>query len=180
MVVQSDASQFVIADSPEQVVGDLAAISDTGRRTLAELRYFLGALDPVPEAGPAPTIDRLRDLVEQIRSAGQPVELSEEGERRPMTHGAELAAYRVVQEGLTNALKHAAGRRTVVRVRHGDAAVDIEVSTDGPGAESRTADGRGLTGLRERVGVVGGELRAGGRPDGGFTVHARIPTGGEQ
>ncbi|MDN3354869.1 sensor histidine kinase [Actinomadura sp. DC4] len=176
MVIQADAAQFLVAGEPEQAVSNLSAISDTGRRTLAELRYFLGVLDPVPEADRAPAVGRLEDLVEQTRSAGQPVELNEVGERRPMTHGAELAAYRVVQESLTNALKHAPGRRTVVRVRHDAAQVDIEVSTDGTGnAVSPTAHGRGLTGLRERVSVVGGELLADGRPDGGFTVRARIP-----
>jgi signal transduction histidine kinase len=176
MVVQADAAQFLVADAPDEAVSGLAAISDTGRRALAELRYFLGVLDPVPETERAPAVGRLRDLVEQTRSAGQPVELTEEGEPQPMTSGAQLAAYRVVQEALTNALKHAPGRRTVVRVRHGTADVDIEVSTDGSAvAASRSAPGRGLTGLRERVSVVGGELRAGGGPDGGFTVHARIP-----
>ncbi|GAA4488901.1 histidine kinase [Actinoallomurus oryzae] len=178
MVVRADAAQFTVADAPEQAAADLASIGDTGRRALTELRYFLGVLDPVPEAEQAPRVGRLLDLVEQTRSAGQPVELSEEGERRPMTDSAELAAYRVVQEALTNALKHARGHRTVVRIRHDAAEVGIEVSTDGPGVPSpRTAEGRGLTGLRQRVGVVGGELRAGGRPGGGFTVHARIPTG---
>jgi signal transduction histidine kinase len=177
MVVQADAAQIAATGSPERMVSGLATIGDTGRRTLAELRYFLGVLDPVPASQTVPAFGRLADLVEQTRSAGQPVELSEEGERWPMTHGAELAAYRVVQEALTNALKHAPGRRTVVRVRHDAGEVDIEVSTDGSGAASRTRDGRGLTGLRERVSVVGGDLRAGRRPDGGFTVHARIPAG---
>ncbi|GAA0373012.1 histidine kinase [Actinoallomurus spadix] len=183
MVIRADATTFLATDSPKQVVSGLTEIGETGRRTLAELRYFLGVLDPVddePEREPA--VGALRDLVEETRSTGQPIELSEVGEQGPMTRGAELAAYRVVQESLTNALKHAPGRRTVVRVRHDAAEVDIEVSTDGShgsgGAAPRSADGRGLTGLRERVSVVGGELRAGVRPDGGFTVHARIPAGG--
>ncbi|WP_433177542.1 histidine kinase [Actinoallomurus sp. CA-150999] len=178
MVAQADAAQFVIADEPGRATSGLATIGDTGRRTLAELRYFLGVLDSVPDAERAPSVARLSDLVESTRSAGQPVELTEEGERQPMTSGAELAVYRVVQEALTNALKHAAGYPTVVRVRYG-ADVDIEVSTDGP-VVTASRDGRGLTGLRERVSVVGGELRAGGRPDGGFTVHARIPVGSER
>jgi signal transduction histidine kinase len=185
MVIRADAATFLAADSPEKVVSGLVEIGETGRRTLAELRYFLGVLDPVDdEPERAPAVGSLRDLVEETRSTGRPIELSEVGEQRPMTRGAELAAYRVVQESLTNALKHAPGRRTVVRVRHDAAEVDIEVTTDGPdgsgGAAPRSADGRGLTGLRERVSVVGGELRAGGRPDGGFTVHARIPRGGER
>lgn len=182
MVIRADATTFLATDSPEQAVTGLAEIGETGRRTLAELRYFLGVLDPVDdEPERASAVRSLRDLVEETRSTGQPIELSEVGEQGPMTRGAELAAYRVVQESLTNALKHAPGRRTVVRVRHDAAEVDIEVSTDGSngsgGAAQRSADGRGLTGLRERVSVVGGELRAGGRPDGGFTVHARIPVG---
>lgn len=178
MVIQADAAGLVIADDPGRAAGGLASIRDTGRRTLRELRYLLGVLDSVPDAERAPAVARLSDLVESARSAGQPVELTEEGERRPMTSGAELAAYRVVQESLTNALKHAAGQRTVVRVRYGTD-VDIEVSTDGPAAAA-SPDGRGLTGLRERVGVVGGELRAGGRTGGGFVVRARIPARGEE
>ena len=177
IVAQADAARLAVAAEPGQAASGLAAIGDAGRRTLTELRYFLGVLDAVPDAERAPSVGRLSDLVENARSSGQPAELTEEGERRPMTGGAELAAYRVVQEGLTNALKHAAGYPTAVRVRYG-AAVDIEVSTGGP-IVAGFRDGRGLTGLRERVGVVGGELRAGGRPDGGFTVRARIPVRSE-
>ena len=178
MVIHADAAQMVAAESPGRAVSGLATIGDTGRRTLAELRYFLGVLDPVPDAERAPAVGRLGDLVESTRVAGQPVELTEEGERQPMTSGAELAAYRVVQEALTNALKHAPGHPTAVRVRYGTADVEIEVSTDGPPVPPTWAGtGRGLTGLRERVSVVGGELRVGGRPDGGFTVRARIPVG---
>jgi len=181
MVVQADAAQLVAGDAPAQTVTGLAAIGDTGRRTLAELRYFLGVLDPVPDAERAPAMHRLGDLVATTRAAGQPVELIEEGERQPMTSGAELAAYRVVQEALTNTLKHAPGRPTVVRVRYGSGEVDIEVSNEGPvDTAARPGSGRGLAGLRERISVVGGELRVGGRPDGGFTVRARIPVGNER
>lgn len=177
IVAQADAARLVLDTEPEQTRKGLAAIGDVGRRTLTELRYFLGVLDAVPDAERAPSVGRLSDLVETARTAGQPAELSEEGERRPMTSGAELAAYRVVQEALTNAVKHATGCRTAVRVRYG-ADVDIEVSTEGP-VVAGFRDGRGLTGLRERVSVVGGELRAGSRPEGGFTVRARIPVGSQ-
>lgn len=177
IVAQADASRLVMSVEPDQAAAGLAAIGDVGRRTLTELRYFLGVLDSVPDADRAPSVGRLSDLVESARSSGQPAELTEEGVRPPMTSGAELAAYRVVQEALTNAVKHAAGYPTAVRVRYGTD-VDIEVSTGGP-VVAGFRDGRGLTGLRERVSVVGGELRAGGRPDGGFTVRARIPVGSE-
>jgi signal transduction histidine kinase len=167
MVVQSDAAQF----APAQAGDSLAAIGDTGRQALAELRFILGVLDG---GGPP----QLEDLVERTRSAGQPVELAEEGEPQPLPGAVELAAYRVVQEALTNALKHAPGRRTVVRVRYGPSEIDIDVTNDGPsGAASLDGGGRGLAGVRERVGGFGGDLSAGRRPDGGFTVRARIPVG---
>ncbi|MEV0388787.1 histidine kinase [Nonomuraea sp. NPDC050643] len=181
MVVQADAAGFLVTDAPDQVAAGLASISGTGRQALAELRYLLGVLDDrggESAGGPVrdPIAGGLAELVARARSAGQPVELVEDGAPRPMTGAAELAAYRVVQEALTNALKHALGRRTVVRIRHDRDEVDIEVSTEGPPATPAPAGaGRGLTGLRERVSVVGGDLRAGGSPDGGFTVRARIP-----
>jgi signal transduction histidine kinase len=118
--------------------------------------------------------------VERTRRLGQPIEFAEQGLRRVVQGGAELAAYRVVQEALTNAVKHAPGRPTVVRVDHDGEAVAVEVTTaGGPGAGRRdvasTGGGRGLVGLAERVRVVGGELRAGTLPTGGFEVRARIP-----
>ncbi|TDV44947.1 sensor histidine kinase [Actinophytocola oryzae] len=169
MVVQADAAQY----TPDGAAS-LPAISQEGRRALTDLRYLLGALD-----GNADTVTKpeaLPDLVARSRAAGQPVELVEDGEPRPMAGAAETAAYRVVQEALTNALKHAAGERTVVRLHHGDEWLDLEVTTDGPGRPSLgRGSGRGLLGMRERVSVVGGDLRAGARPDGGFSVQARIP-----
>jgi signal transduction histidine kinase len=192
MVVQADAGQFLTA-WPDRVAQSMTAISGTGRRALAELRYLLGVLEatgePVP-AGRTPALGTLRDLVEQTRLGGQPVEFIEEGESLPLAVGAELAVYRVVQEALTNAIKHAAGRRTVVRVGHEPGLVDIEVTTTGetPTSAGETepaspatpgglqpAAGRGLAGLHERVRMVGGEMMAAPQPGGGFRVHARIP-----
>jgi signal transduction histidine kinase len=118
-------------------------------------------------------------MVAQIRAGGQPVELIEDGSRVPLAAGSELAAYRVVQEALTNAVKYAAGNRTVVRVGHAADRVDIEVTTEGSRVHPEAqGGGRGLAGLRDRVAKVGGSLEAGPRDDGSFVVSARIPTGG--
>jgi signal transduction histidine kinase len=198
MVVQADAAQFV-ADGPDRAAApesaaaapgqnadslseSLSAISGAGRQALAELRHLLGVLDAPggtadgEATGRAPTLGRLRDLVGQTRRTGQPVELIEDGERGPLAASLELAAYRVVQEALTNAVKYAPGRRTVVHVRYGDE-LSIDVSTDGPVIPAGAfAPGRGLTGLRERVSRCGGELTAGGLPGGGFSVQARMPS----
>ncbi|MEU7830284.1 histidine kinase [Nonomuraea sp. NPDC049129] len=180
MVVQADAAQF-LAGQPERVTTGLEAISETGRHALTDLRYLLGALDGTPDAdgeGREPSVSRLPDLVARTRGAGQPVELVEDGQPGAMEKAAELAAYRVVQEALTNAVKHAAGERTLVHVRHGEEWMDVEITTDGPSrAGLGRGGGRGLVGLRERVSVVGGELSAGVRSGGGFTVRARIPMG---
>jgi signal transduction histidine kinase len=179
MVVRADAAQYLPPGEPGRVTSELGEISGTGRQALTELRHLLNLLDTArPDGQPAFTTGRLHDLVDQIRRAGQPVELVEEGQMMPLTDAAELSAYRVVQESLTNALKHAPGRRTVVRVSYGGTGLDIDVTTDGPViADGGFTAGRGLTGLRERVGQCGGELRAGGRPDGGFQVRARVPAG---
>jgi signal transduction histidine kinase len=177
MVVQADAAQF-LTEQPGRVTTSLSAISETGRRALTDLRYLLGALDGTGNSGLEPATGELSELVARSRAAGQPVELVEQGRPRLMASATEVAAYRVVQEALTNALKHAAGERTVVRVDHGDEWMDLEVTTDGPSRPGLgRGSGRGLVGLRERVSVVGGDLRAGTRPDGGFTVWARIPVG---
>lgn len=187
MVVQADAAQYLVSTAPDRATGNLAAIGETGRQALAELRDLLGVLDApggaagdtaAPTLALAPALGQLRDLVAQVRRAGQPVTLEEDGELVPLAASAELAAYRVVQEALTNAVKHAPGRQTKVRIRYGDG-VDIDVTTDGPViATGDFAAGRGLTGLRERVRTCGGELTAGGRPGGGFVVRARMPAGG--
>jgi signal transduction histidine kinase len=185
MVVQADAAQFVLDSAPERVAEGLTAVSGMGRQALTELRQLLGVLEATGESATAdrgPTLGKVTDLVEQARLAGQPIEFTEHGERRPRAVDAELACYRVVQEALTNALKYAAGRRTVVLVRHGERQIEIEVTTDAPVASAPAtpppvpAGGRGLAGLRERVRMLDGELVAGPRPDRGFAVRAVIPS----
>ncbi|MDH6700916.1 histidine kinase [Streptomyces sp. MAA16] len=192
MVVQADAAQFVLADAPDRVATGLEAISDSGRRALTDLQHLLGVLNASGagregDRAPAPSPGTLGELVAHTRAAGQPVRLTEHGERRPMPSAVELAAYRVVQEALTNALKHAPGHPTHVQVRYGHEEIEVEVTTEPTPARGAVpaprrapvrGGGHGLVGLRERVGVFGGELRAGAADDGGFAVLARIPAGG--
>ncbi|MCK9794233.1 histidine kinase [Isoptericola sp. 4D.3] len=194
MVVQADAAQYLLAGTPERAGEGLAAISGTGRRALTELRHLLGVLEATGEAPTSertPALGSVEDLVERARQAGQPVEWTEDGERRDRPDAVELAAYRVVQEALTNALKHAPGRPTAVHLRHGDAWLEVEVRTEGPAVQDGDSaaapdapqvaepgaprGGRGLAGLRERVRVLDGDLEAGRLPGGGFVVRARIP-----
>ncbi|MBB5960657.1 signal transduction histidine kinase [Saccharothrix tamanrassetensis] len=181
MVVQADAAQFLLDGAPERVGEGLDAISVTGRRALTELRHLLGVLEATGDSARAdrsPTLGRVSDLVEQARLSGQPVELNRRGDRREHAVDVELAAYRVVQEALTNAMKYATGHLTRVRIDDHDDRIEIEVTTDGvsAGTPAVGSGGRGLSGLRERVRILGGELVAAARPEGGFRVHALIPS----
>ncbi|MEU2025922.1 histidine kinase [Streptomyces sp. NPDC016469] len=179
MIVQAEAARYLTA-APDRLDRALNSVTDTGRRAVNDLRHLLDLLDPGHGAGDRePSVGRIPVLVEQARRAGQSVDFSEEGAPAESTGSAELVAYRVVQEALTNALKYAQGGRTSVRVRHGGREITVEVGTDGSGtrAEVPPGSGRGLAGLRERVGVLGGEFRAEPGPDGGFLVRARIPSG---
>jgi signal transduction histidine kinase len=178
MVVQAEAARYLTA-APERLDQALTAITDAGRRANTDLRQLLDLLNPDHDSGPrTPPVGELRALVEQTRQAGQPVVFTEHGRPPQTAGGAEIVTYRVVQEALTNALKYAHGSRTTVCVRHGDRETTVEVSTDGSGTPATSAGGgRGLAGLRERVGVLGGELSAGREPGGGFVVRARIPAG---
>lgn len=182
MVVQAEAARYLTAH-PDRLDHSLTAVTDTGRRAISDLRHLLDLLDPDPDRSPrarTPAIGELHDLVEQARRAGQPVEFAEEGRAPAATGSAELIVYRVLQESLTNALKHARGSSTTVEVRRGDGEIAVEIGTDGTGSADASpgGSGRGLAGLRERVGVLGGEFSAGRRAGGRFVVQARIPVGG--
>ncbi len=184
MVVQAEAARYLTAH-PDRLDGALNAVADTGRRAISDLRQVLDLLDP---AASSPDTARdsgaLRELVERTRLAGQPVEHRTEGEPRAGSGDVGTAVYRVVQEGLTNALKHAPGRPTIVDVQYGRDAVTVNVATqgDGPSAIKATPSapggGRGLTGLKERVVALDGELTAGFDDDGAFVVRAHVPWGG--
>ncbi|WP_031084160.1 sensor histidine kinase [Streptomyces sp. NRRL WC-3549] len=181
MVVQAEAARYLTA-APDRLDQSLTAVTDTGRRAISDLRHLLDLLNPDHGTeAKEPTVGRLLTLVEQTRRAGQPVEFAEDGTPAQSTGSADLVAYRVVQEALTNALKYAHGSRTSVRVRHGEKEITVEVGTDGSGprTEGPGGSGKGLAGLRERVDVLGGDFSAGRRAEGGdFVVRARIPAGG--
>jgi signal transduction histidine kinase len=179
MVVQAEAARYLTA-APARLDQTLSAITDTGRRAIADLRHLLDLLNPDHETDARmPSAGDLHTLVEQTRRAGQPVEFTEKGRPAEPSGSAEFVVYRVVQETLTNALKHARGSRTVVRVHYGASEITVEASTDGSGsrAGSPGGSGRGLAGLRDRVGAVGGEFSADRQAGGGFVVRARIPAG---
>ncbi len=176
MVVQATSAGPRAADAESRE--SFAAIETAGRQALVELRRLLGVLrsedGEATQLAPQPGLDELPTLVDQVRSVGQPVELVVTGDRRELPAGVELSAYRVVQEGLTNAVKHAAGARTTVSVRYGDRDLEVEVTDRGGAGGATTGSGRGLAGLRERVALYEGTLEA--VPDGrGFRVRATLP-----
>jgi signal transduction histidine kinase len=176
MVVQAAAGNDVFDTHPDRARDALQAVEETGRRALGELRRLLDV-----EAGdgtlPQPGLGRVGELVEQVRRVGLPVELTVEGTPRELPEAVDLSAYRIVQEALTNTLKHARASRATVRVRYAPLEVEVEVADDGVGAAVSDGGGRGLVGMRERVALFGGDLRAGSQPGGGFAVRARMPVG---
>jgi len=161
---------------PEQAYAALSAIKDASKETLRELRTTLGVLRQVDEAGPldpAPSLDRLDDLITRTKDAGLPVRLIVSGEHTRLPAPVDLAAYRIVQEALTNAVRHAGSATATVIVRYDFDHVLVEVNDDGQGAA--VAEGNGIRGMRERAATLGGTLSAGSRPGGGFLVRASLP-----
>jgi signal transduction histidine kinase len=178
MVVQTEAARYLTA-APDKLDATLTAVSDTGRRAITDLRHLLDLLNPDHGTADPVRQGEVKDLVEQTRQAGQPVEFTEDGTPAQTSGSAEFVTYRVVQEALTNALKYAHGSATVVRVHHGAREITVEVSTEGSASPGTAVggSGRGLAGLRERVNVLGGEFSADRQPGGGFVVRARVPAG---
>ena len=179
MTVQAGAARMLLDSDPRRAVAPLLAVEETGRQALGELRRLLGVLRTDQEERglvPQPGIDDLPGLVETVRAAGLPVELVENGDIRPIAPGLGLAAYRIVQEALTNPLKHAGASRVRVTVEYGVDQLRVEVRDDGR-QEQQPAHrgGHGLPGMRERAAVYGGVLDAGREPGGGFAVRARLP-----
>jgi signal transduction histidine kinase len=178
MTVQASAVRRLLEPDQERERAALLVVEQTGREALAEMRRMVGVLrrpEEAPALAPQPSLEQLGRLVEQAREAGLPVELRIEGDPKQLPTGVDLTAYRLVQEGLTNALKHAQAQRAEVVVRYSDGHVELTVSDDGPGGGDGDKGGHGLVGMRERVSVYGGELEAGPRPEGGYRLHARLP-----
>ncbi|MGY1810604.1 sensor histidine kinase [Blastococcus sp. SYSU D00669] len=185
MVRQAEGGRYVAARDPAAAAAALATIADTGRTALTDMRSMLGVLDAGDGAsagtGPQPTLDDLPDLVERVRASGQPVRLRVEGAPQPLDRAAHLAAYRLVQEALTNVVKHAGPDvEAAVTLSWSPRALRLEVTDSGGPARPATGngpDGRGLVGMRERLQLVGGRLSAGPAP-AGFAVVGEIPTAG--
>ena len=182
MVVQAGGARRVLDNSPADARDALLAIEASGRNAMAELRHLLSLLAPAglaPEDDtlhPQPGLDLVPELVTSVGAAGLPVSLSVTGARRTLPAGLDLAGYRVVQEALTNVLKHAPEASTMVRIEYRDDDLLIDVADNGAGHASRgPGGGRGLIGLRERIAIYGGSLDAGPRPSGGWRVRATIP-----
>ena len=189
MVVQAGGARRTIDRNPERVRDILESIESTGRQALGEMRRLLGVLRADDEAtdarAPQPGVSRLDDLVQTVRTAGLPVEIMVEGAPTPLSAGVDLSAYRIVQEALTNALKHAGPATAEVVLRYADDALEVSVRDNGRGSATAlaqagsngSANGHGIAGMRERVTLYGGQLRAGPRRGGGYEVVAILPLG---
>lgn len=198
MVVQAGAAREVLATMPDEAEAALSAVESAGRTAMTELRHLLGLLAPAQsgddepygqDLAPQPSLSRLSPLIDRIAFAGLPVEVRISGEPRPLPTGIDVTAYRIIQEALTNVLKHSDGAKAEVTVRYAEHYLRVEVLNSGPSALTGDAvgprshlaagqahgAGRGLLGLRERVAVYGGDLDARRRLGGGYRVRARIP-----
>ncbi|HEX6677129.1 MAG TPA: sensor histidine kinase [Actinomycetes bacterium] len=184
IAVQSGVGAHVADSKPEEARKALAAIETTSRATLEELRRLLGVLrqagEPVGSLAPVPGLADLDSLLAEMAKAGLAVRLRVEGARPPLPTGVDLSAYRIVQEALTNVVKHAGKARAQVVVCYREQEVAVEVTDDGRGAEVAAGVGHGIVGMRERVGLFGGDFEAGPRPGGGFRVAARLPFAAER
>jgi signal transduction histidine kinase len=177
MVVQAGAERLALRDEAESTREVLRSIEETGRQALAEMRRLLGMLreaDDESTLAPQPSLDHLEALVASVREAGLPVELRVEGQRLPLPPGLDISAYRILQEALTNSLRHAGAAQARVLVRYGGGRLELEVADDGRGVNGDKT-GHGLLGMRERVALYGGELQAGNADAGGFIVRAQLP-----
>jgi signal transduction histidine kinase len=180
MVVQASAARRMIDRDPDRARDALSSVEQTGREALAEMRRMLDMLRTEGEGAalaPQPSIDELDSLIELAREAGLNVDLEVEGERRQISSSVDLSTFRIIQEALTNTLKHAGAAHARVRLRYSDDEMEVDVVDDGRGVRAATENGKGqgLVGMRERVAMLGGRLEAGYRANGGFEVRATLP-----
>jgi len=183
IVIQAGGAQRAFESRPELARQSLASIESAGRQALSDMERMLGILR-VAEGrdqtlSPQPGLSQIDSLAAQVSEAGLPVEVSVEGRPAELPSSVDLSAYRIVQEALTNSLKHAGASRARVAIRYLPDSLDLEVTDDGRGVSERgpsgDKEGRGLVGMRERVALFGGELSVGPLPEGGYRVHARLP-----
>ena len=181
IVATAGGAQKVFDAHPPQAREALSSIEMTGREALTEMRRLLGALSTQPTSSgrsPQPGLDQLPGLLTQIRRAGLAVDLSVEGTERPLEAGVELSAYRIVQEALTNSLKHAGPARARVKIQDRPDLLKLEVRDDGRGSVRNPRPGQGLVGMRERAALLGGTLDVRPMPGRGFRVLASLPVDG--
>jgi signal transduction histidine kinase len=178
MVVQAGAERRLLDPEQRRTAETLETIETSGREALGELRRLLGVLRAHgrERLAPQPGLDALPELLDEARGGGQRIELDVEGDPVRLPVGLDLTAYRIVQEGLTNARKHAPDAAVGLALRWGPAEIEIEITDDGPGPSTNSnGAGHGLIGMRERVSLYGGSLRIGPGRAGGFCVLARLP-----
>ena len=178
IVLQARGARHALADQPQEARGAIDAIERTASLALGEMRRLLNVLradDGEAALTPQPSLALLEPLLIEVRAAGLPVELQVEGKARELPPGVDLCAYRIIQEALTNSLKHARQATAEVMLRYGDQMLDVEVADTGTSDVNGDVSGLGLAGMRERVALFGGQLESGPRPDGGYLVRARLP-----
>jgi signal transduction histidine kinase len=182
MVLQVGAVRHKLPESLEEPSDALKGVEQTGRSALAEMRRLLTAMrrdGDARELAPQPGLGSLESLLEEVGRAGLPVQLHLDGEPFAVPRAIDLSAYRIVQEGLTNALKHARASRADVTVRYRPDELQVEVRDDGAGDGTGGSPGYGLVGVRERVKIYGGKMSAGRAAGGGFVLETRLPLGGD-
>jgi signal transduction histidine kinase len=178
IVLQARGARHSLLERPDEAREAVDAVERTASHALSEMRRLLSALRDEGESAalaPQPSLNQIDALVADVRAAGLPVELRVEGASRELPAGIDLCAYRIVQEALTNTLKHAGPATASVLIRYADDAFEVEVTDTGAGDRNGTAPGQGLAGMRERVAVLGGQLQAGPQREGGYLVAARLP-----
>lgn len=180
MVLQARGGRRMLSESPDDTRQALDAIEQAGEQALAEMRRLLGMLrqeDAEIALAPQPSLTRIDELAARLTATGLPVDVTVEGAAIELPAGIDVSAYRIVQEALTNALKHAGPARARVVVRYLTDEIELEVLDDGRGDGNGSGTGRGLIGIRERVGIYGGEIESGARAEGGYALRVRLPLG---
>jgi signal transduction histidine kinase len=183
MGVQAGVARRLFDRDPTEAVTAIGSVETASRQAIADLQQLVGVLrrqEKGDDLAPQPSLGRLPELVEHMREAGLAVELTVQGRQAPLPAGMELSAYRIIQEALTNTLKHAGPAQAAVIVRYDNGTVEVEVVDNGQGPPPARpgTGGKGLVGMQERVRLYGGRLETGARPGGGFRVHAVLRNGG--